>query len=89
MQRNFNHITYTWQGRENEVYLYGKKVQLLCFWHRQSSLKPLISDAFRFFALKEKKVHQVITKAQDLPRGEMEIYFGSTCFKSQPQHQQS
>jgi len=64
-----------------------KKVKFPCFWQRSSSLKPLITNAFRFFALKEEKVHQVTTKAQDMPRGELETYFGSTCFKSQPEHQ--
>jgi hypothetical protein len=66
-----------------------KKVKLLCFGQRLSSLKLLITNAFWFFALKEQKVHQVTTKAQDLPSGELEIYFGINCFKSQPQHQQS
>jgi len=53
----------------------------------QSSLKPLINNAFRFFALKEEKVHQVTIRAQDLPSGELVLYFGSNCFKSQPEHQ--
>jgi hypothetical protein len=57
-----------------------KKVKFLCFWHRLSSLKPLITNVFRFFDLKEKKIHQVTIKAQDLPSGELEIYFGSNCF---------
>ena len=71
--------------KEQWIEFIWKKVKFL--WHRLSSLKPLITNAFGFFALKGEKVHQVTIKAQDLPSGELEIYFDSNCFKSQPEHQ--